>query len=167
MTYGVFGTEAQRALQARSVAAIDWIRTTPGACISGRFIRCDDLDRLGWATIDPLLDRDGVFGFRMFPADRVTSLSARLSEHGFRTDRWNVFVADRDTAVAASKRILARPLPDGVSTGLFPNEHESADMIALQAFMAANGVVPFPGIMLAGDLGRRGRTRPAGGGGAR
>ena len=150
--WGCFGTDMQRVLQAHSVAAIDWIRSTPGACIAGRFMGCDDLDRLGWDEIDPFLDRDGVFGFRMLPIDKVASLSARLSERGFRDDHWNVFVVDRNSARAASKRVLAKPLPSGMSIGIFPKEHESEEMIALQGFMAATGIVPFPGIMLAGDL---------------
>jgi hypothetical protein len=149
---GYFGSEAQRALQARVVESADWMQATPGASIGGRFMWCDDIDRLGWDTIERLLDRDGVFGFRMLPVGRVAAVSARLSERGFRADRWNVFVGDRGTALAASNRVLDNPLPSGVSAGSFPRDPESDEMIAVQAFMSGSGIVPFPGIMLAGDL---------------
>ena len=96
---GFFGTETQRELQARVVQAAAWIEATPGACNSGRFMGCDDFERLGWQTIEPLLDRDGVFGFRMVPVEKVAALSGHVSARGFRLDLWNVFVADRTPAL--------------------------------------------------------------------
>src|SRR3954454_10061625 len=103
---GFFGTETQQELQARVVQAGAWIEETPGACNSGRFMGCDDFDRLGWDVIDPLLDRDGVFGFRMVPAEKVAALAERVSQRGFRLDLWNVFEADRTAGLAASSRII-------------------------------------------------------------
>jgi hypothetical protein len=149
---GYFGNDAQRALQARVVAAIDWIRSTPGACIAGRLMGCDDFESLGWEAIDPLLDRDGVFGFRMIPVGKIAALSARLSQRGFRLDLWNVFVADRNAGLAAATRIAAAGLPDGISSADFPGEPDGERIVTVQRFMADNGVVPFPGIMLSGGI---------------
>src|SRR5262245_36303099 len=111
---GYFGTDAQRALQARVVDSFEWIRTTPGACVGGRFMACDDVETLGWETIDSFLDRDGVFGFRMLSASKTDTIAERLSRHGFRLDRWNVFVGDRASGLASSSRIVADGLPAGI-----------------------------------------------------
>jgi hypothetical protein len=149
---GYFGTDAQQELQARVVQAAAWIEMTPGACISGRFMGCDDFERLGWEVIDPLLDRDNVFGFRMVPAEKVAALSERVSQRGFRLDLWNVFVADRTAGLAASRRILAAGLSAGFTVGAFPREGDGEPIVGIQRFMAENGIVPFPGVMLTGGF---------------
>ena len=61
---GYFGTETQQRLQALAEASVGFINTTPGACQAGRFMGCDDADRLGWNQIDAFLQRDSVCGFR-------------------------------------------------------------------------------------------------------
>ena len=111
---GYFGTELQKHLQAQAEASADWIRTTPGACQSGRFMGCDDPDRLGWDVIDKILERDRICGFRMLPAGSANDLTARFSERGFRVDFWDVFSAERSRALGASTAIVVRGLPDGL-----------------------------------------------------
>lgn len=56
---GYAGTDEQRLLQQRAEAALGWAASTPGACNASRFLGVDDPDRLAWATIFDLLDRDG------------------------------------------------------------------------------------------------------------
>lgn len=149
---GYFGTNIQKQLQARVVESADWIRTTPGACNSGRFMASDDAERMGWDTIHRLLQRDGVFGFRMIPNGKLTDLAARLAERGFRLDLWDVFVADRESGLAASSKILAAGHHPDLTVGEFPSEPEDVRTVAIQRFMAENGIAPFSGSMLAGRL---------------
>ena len=104
---GYFGTEIQQRLQARVEASRDFIRTTPGACEAGRLMSCDDLHRLGWDRILGFLERDGICGFRFIPSDRVAGLRDRLAGQGFRLDTWDIFLADAETALAASDAILS------------------------------------------------------------
>ena len=44
----------------------------------------------------------------------MAGLNDRLAERGYRLDTWDVFLADRSTALLASKRILSRSLPAGL-----------------------------------------------------
>ncbi|ANT51468.1 GNAT family N-acetyltransferase [Mesorhizobium amorphae] len=150
---GYFGTELQQHLQAQAEASVDFIRTTPGACQTGRTMGCDDPDRFGWELIDKILNRDGICGFRMIPASKVDELKSRLAKGGFRLDTWDVFVADRLGALAASEAIVRRGLPDGLVDQDKPSEPEGAYTARIQALMAASGVVPFSGSLLAGTLG--------------
>lgn len=150
---GYFGTESQRRLQALSEASADFIRETPGASQGGRFLGCDDPDRLGWERISAFLDRDGIFGFRMIPAAGVEDLRSRLAKWSFRLDTWEVFLADRAGTLAASEAIIARGLPDGLHDLDAPTEPESEYTARIQALMGAAGVVPFSGSLLVGALG--------------
>jgi len=150
---GYFGTETQRRLQATAEANDDFIKETPGACQVGRMIGCDDPERLGWERIGAILDRDGICGFRLIPADRVGALRSRLAERGFRLDTWDLFLADRATALAASQAILSRGLPDGLTEMAQPTDPEGEDTRRIQALIGAAGVVPFSGSLLAGALG--------------
>jgi len=150
---GWFGTQEQQELQAQAEAADAFIRATPGACQAGRFMGCDDPDRLGWDRIGEFIDRDGICGFRLIPAARAEDVRARLAERGCRFDTWDVFIADRASALAASETILSGGVPDGVEELAMPTDPEGDDIARIQALMGAVGVVPFSGSMLAGALG--------------
>lgn len=150
---GYFGSEAQRRLQSIAEANVDFINTTEGACQAGRFLSCDDPKLLGWERIKSLLDRDGVFGFRLISPARADEVKSHVRTWNCRFDTWDVFVGDREAALAASEAILARGLPDGLTELESPREAEDAYMVRIQSLMAATGVVPFSGSFLAGALG--------------
>ena len=151
---GYFGTEMQQRLQAQAEASNDFINATPGACQAGRFMASDDPDKLGWAQISAFLDRDGICGFRLISADRVAKLRSHLRERNYRLDAWDVFLADRSTALAASEKLLSRQLPDGLTEMEQPTDPEGEYIGRIQALMGTAGVVPFSGSLLAGALGR-------------
>lgn len=150
---GYFGTQMQQRLQAQAEASVDFIKATPGACQTGRTMGCDDPDQLGWERIDAFLDRDGVCGFRLIPASKADALGSRLMERNFRFDRWDVFLADRASALAASEAIIARGLPDGLTDLHKPIDPEGEHTASIQVLMGAVGVVPFSGSLLVGALG--------------
>jgi RimJ/RimL family protein N-acetyltransferase len=114
---------------------------------------CDDLDLLGWQRITEFLDRDEICGFRLIPASSVEGLKSGLTERGYRFDTWDVFVADRATAMKASEAILACGLPDRLSEMERPTEPDREYIERIQGLMASAGVVPFSGSMLAGSFG--------------
>jgi hypothetical protein len=149
---GYFGTEMQQRLQAQAEASADFINATAGACQTGRTMGCDDPDRLGWERIVEYLDRDGICGFRLIPFDEVNRLRSRLTERGYRFDTWDVFLADRATALAASKAILSRGLPGDLVELERPTGPESNYTRRIQLLMDTVGVVPFSGSMLAGAI---------------
>ena len=150
---GYFGTEMQQRLQARAEAAVDFINATPGACQNGRMMGCDDPDRLGWERIEEFLDRDGVFGFRLIPAVKVDEVRSRMMRRNFRFDTWDVFVADRASALAASEAVISRGLPDGLTDLDKPTEPAGEYTARIQMLMGAAGIVPFSGSLLAGVVG--------------
>jgi RimJ/RimL family protein N-acetyltransferase len=149
---GYFGTEGQRRLQTTSEAAEELIRATPGACQNCRMMGCDDIDRLGWDRIDEWLARDGCIGFRLIPVARLKELRENLAARGYRFDTWDVFVADRASGLEACEPILAAGLPDGFAEAEKPVDPEGEELARWQALMAAAGVVPFSGSMLAGAI---------------
>ncbi|MBL6430523.1 MAG: hypothetical protein HPM95_02060 [Alphaproteobacteria bacterium] len=67
-----------------------------------------------------------------------------MSANGFRLDTWDVFLTDRDTALAACRPIVERGLPDGLAALDAPLTPEGATTRRIQAMMSAAGVVPFP-----------------------
>jgi hypothetical protein len=150
---GYFGTQKQQQLQARTEAGAAFASATPGACRAGRFMGCDDPDRLGWELIGEFIDRDGICGLRLIPAARVTDIKARRAELKCRFDTWDVFLANRATALAASKTIRSRGLPDGIEELAMPTDPEGDAMADIQGLMGAAGIVPFSGSMLASALG--------------
>jgi hypothetical protein len=150
---GYFGTEMQQRLQAQAEASVDFIKATAGACQAGRTMGCDDPGRLGWEQIEAFLHRDGVCGFRLIPADKAEDLRSRLAERNFRFDMWDVFLAERAIALAASEAIIARGPPDGLNDLDRPTHPEGEYTARIQALMGAAGVVPFSGSLLVGDLG--------------
>jgi hypothetical protein len=150
---GYFGTDAQRILQARAEAAVEFISRTPGACQAGRTMGCDQPDLLGWEKIEEFLARDRVCGFRLLPAGRADRLKAELEQRRYRFDTWDVFLAGRTAALDAADKIVSRGLPEGVTIlGRIENP-EGADTLDIQRLMAAAGVVPFSGSFLTGAFG--------------
>lgn len=150
---GYFGTAMQQRLQAQAEADAAFISITPGACQAGRTIGCDDPDRLGWAHIEKVLDRDGVCGFRLIPAALAEEVRTRMMRRNFRFDTWDVFLADRADALAASEAIISRDLPDDLFELHRPTEPEGEDTVRIQALMGMAGIVPFSGSLLVGALG--------------
>jgi len=148
---GYYGTEAQQRLQARVVAAFDWISSTPGASYGGRAIGCDDLDAFGWPLIDQILKRDGALIFRLIPRDRAAALTEWAISAGYRIDFWDVFIGDKTSVLNAADVILAEGLPDGMKIGTALVEPTGAQMDAIQALMSENGVSPYAGATLAGQ----------------
>ncbi|MFC5067583.1 GNAT family N-acetyltransferase [Flaviflagellibacter deserti] len=150
---GYFGTQRQQDLQAQAEKNVDLIKATPGACQNGRMIGVDDLDALGWDRIDEFLARDGVCGFRLIPAHRAGEIGVRLAERNCRFDTWDLFLADRTSALDACEPILAAGLPDGLSDLDQPTDPEGDDTARIQALIAEAGVVPFSGSFLVGACG--------------
>ncbi len=150
---GFFGSEVHQRLQAAAEANAGQVKVTPGACQSGRFLGCDDPDRFGWEVIDSILERDGIFGFRMVPAARANELAARFAERGFRLDLWDVFTAERSDALPVSEAIVSQGLHDELRDLETPTEPESAYTRSIQQLIADEGIVPFSGSMLVGQLG--------------
>ena len=151
---GYIGTEQQIALQMSADRAIDWMRSTPGACNPGRSLGTDDPDRLGWDTVLEILDREKIFAFRLMPADQVDRFATVLSEHGYRLDLWDVFMADRERSAHRTSPILADGPPEGFIERPSLESEEHPDTMKVQSFMLSNGVVPFSGSMLTGVFGR-------------
>ncbi|RWJ83362.1 MAG: GNAT family N-acetyltransferase [Mesorhizobium sp.] len=149
---GYYGTEIQQRLQAQAEASTGFINATAGACQTGRTMGCDDLDRLGWDRINGFLDRDGICGFRLIPADKAEGLRSRL-ERNFRFDTWDVFLADRVSALAAAEAIVSRGLPDSLTDLEKPTRPEDEYTARIQTVMGAAGVAPFSGSLLVGALG--------------
>lgn len=151
---GYFGTEQQQRLQAEAEASAGFIAATPGACQAGRTMGTDNPHEFGWQRIGEIIARDGVCGFRLIDTGSVEDIRSQLSNLGCRFDTWDVFLADRATALAAIRPILDSPLPAGLSLLPAPSEPEGEDMHRLQAMMAAAGLVAFSGSMLAGLFGK-------------
>lgn len=150
---GYAGSEAQIALMRRSDEHAGWTRAIRGACNVGRMLGCDDIEAIGWPTILDALQRDGSFGFRLLSVDAAEAAAVELQRHGYRLDLWDVFVADRAAAASKVEAILEPGLPPGLSWLDLGADPEGAAMKKLQAFMLANGVVPFSGSMLLGRYG--------------
>src|SRR5690349_15393091 len=112
---GYVGSDAQVRLMRQSDDNIDWARSTPGACNVGRMLGCDDIDALGWSTILDILKRDGMFVFRLLQIDDANGVAAELKKHGYRLDLWDVFSADRASAIFRANAIMDDGLPEGLS----------------------------------------------------
>ena len=150
---GYYGTETQQRLQTQAEASAGFVTATPGACQAGRIVGCDDPDKLGWDHIAEIIERDGVCGFRLIDTERVDEIRARLSHFGCRLDTWDVFLADRAAALAASARATERELPDTLSCRMLFLGAESGQVRELQSLMVNGGLVPFSGSMLTGEFG--------------
>lgn len=150
---GYVGTDQQIALQEFADDAFEWMNTTPGACNPGRSLGTDDPDRLGWDKIFEVLERDGIFAFRLMHSDQIDRIARMLSKNGYRLDLWDVFLADRAKSELQTLPILANGPPDGFIERPRLESADHPDTKKVQSFMVANGVVPFSGSMLTGDFG--------------
>jgi GNAT superfamily N-acetyltransferase len=150
---GYFGTDEQKALQARAEASVPEMSTKPGLCQNGRMVGCDDIDALGWPSIYEILDRDGFVGFRLIPAAREQEVRDRLAQRGFRLDTWNLFIASKEAILSSCTEIVKRPLPPGLTVLPMPDDPEGPYMHSVQALIASTGIMPFSGSLLAGLLG--------------
>lgn len=148
-----FGTEAQQSLQRQAEANVDFINATSGACQTGRMMGCDDPDRFGWERITEFLSRDGMCGFRLLSTRHADEVRMRLTGEAYRFDTWDVFLADREAALAVSEAIVARGLPEGLVELPQPTDPDSPYIGNIHALMAAAGIVPFSGALLTGALG--------------
>lgn len=150
---GYFGTQAQKTLQKAAEDEARFIATTPGACQAGRMMGCDDPEILGWDRIGEFIARDGVCAFRLVDAGQIREIETQLARWNCRLDTWNVFIADKATALDAAQAILCGGLPDGLAEREMPSDPEATLTEDIQAFMAAAGLVPFSGSMLVGSVG--------------
>jgi len=150
---GYVGTEQQIALQKSADDAFVWMSATPGACNPGRSLGTDDPDRLGWDKVFEVLERDGIFAFRLMRSDQVDRIAETLSKHGYRLDLWDVFTADRANSERKTSAIVADGLPAGFAERSPLESAEHPDTTRVQSFMVANGVAPFSGSMLTGQFG--------------
>jgi GNAT superfamily N-acetyltransferase len=89
----------------------------------------------------------------MLPSSRVAEVTERFAARGCRVDTWDVFAARAEEALAPSRAILAKGLPDDVAMLDLPRDAEHEAVRRVQAFMAANGVMSFSGSMLVGEYG--------------
>ena len=151
MTY--FGTETQVALQRRAEELYDWAYNTAGCCHPGRFCGTDDPKLLGWQTIEAVLRRDRVFGFRLLPAAERTSLSGRLEALGYRLDTWNVYLADALDALPPSREFVEETVPSDLDEHVLTPGDSNERAGEIQKFIAENSIAPFSSRMLKGDLG--------------
>jgi hypothetical protein len=149
---GLYGSESQRWLQARSLAAAGLVRETPGAVFAARMAGTDDPDRLGWDRIGATLRDEEAMTFRMIPVVECAEIERRLAEIGCAITWWDVFEGSDDSIRTACDAInqdrggdLALAGPSAAADGAFLEE--------VQAFMAACGVAPFPAQVLSGSLG--------------
>ncbi|WP_424932441.1 hypothetical protein [Amaricoccus macauensis] len=149
---GLYGSEAQRKLQARSLAAADTVAETPGAVFAARLAGTDDPDRLGWHRISAILRDEGAMTFRMIALKDCSEIERRLADIGCTITWWDVFDGSRDDIRAACNDILRLPRDDLALAG----RSASADgdfLGSVQAFMAKSGVAPFPAQVLSGSAG--------------
>jgi GNAT superfamily N-acetyltransferase len=150
---GYCGNERQRALQARTEIMSPYMKETPGACNTGRFIGVDDPDLLGWNNIFGFIETDGLVGFRLVDDEAVGAIEARLSGQGYRIDFWDVFSASREDAAQATQAVLDEGCPDGYREMPNLESAEHPRTIAFQKFLVAAGIAPFSGSMLTGTFG--------------
>ena len=92
-------------------------------------------------------------GFRLIPPGKADEIRSRLAKRNFRFDTWDVFLADRASALAASEAIMSRGLPNGLTDLDRPSDPVGEYTFRIQALMAAADVVPFSGSLLTGALG--------------
>ncbi|MBB3541977.1 MULTISPECIES: GNAT family N-acetyltransferase [unclassified Rhizobium] len=149
MTY--YGTEKQQRLQRQSDEAQPKIAATPGLVQAGRFFSVDNFDLIDWAFVDERLAQDGVFGFRMMSATRIEDIRLKLGP-SYRVDVWSVCRADRTAATRACTAILKDDIPGGLTRVNLTADPGDDAVGAIQTCMAENGIAPFSGAMLAGNI---------------
>lgn len=150
---GYFGTEIQKRLQKIAEESAGFIAATPGACQAGRMMGCDDPEMLGWDRIAEFVTRDGVCAFRLLDARQIKELKVQLARRDCRLDTWDVFIGDRERALAASQTIISAGMPDGLAELKMTADPDDQLTESVQMFMAEAGIVPFSGSMLVGSVG--------------
>lgn len=146
---GFYGTIHQQELQRRTYAMRDWIAATPGLYNAGRFTGVDDPDMIERDTMDHMLERDRILGLRMISPKQAETYFPQLERQGCRIDCWDILIGDVDSVSARVLMIANRALPNGM-LAISPSEDaDGAAIVKLQAFLAKNGIAPFPGFMLA------------------
>lgn len=142
---GFYGTEQQRALQRRTQMMRDRIADAHGIYDAGRFMGIDEPEKVPPSEVERMLARDGLVAFRMISPAQAASVFPPLEARGYRIDTWDIFVGGLDDAGARAQAIACRPLPDGLAVGPLHDDPEGAETLALQRFLAASGLAPFPG----------------------
>jgi hypothetical protein len=150
---GYVGSKLQARLQRRAEESALWVRDTPGACNGGRMLGCDDIEKLGWDAIFEALEHDGAFGFRLARTELVPAISHTLEKQGYRIDFWDVFSAREPDALVPAQEILADGLPKGLVNLSLGDDPEGPMVRRVQEFLVENGIAPFSGSMLLGELG--------------
>lgn len=127
----------------------DWTARTPGACNGGRVMATDAYDRLGWESIDPHLEEDGVFVFRYVLVEDVPALEAAVAARGATLHIWSLFYG-RAGEIAAARR-PRRDLP--VDICLSAEERPSPETVAeAMGFLSGQGIMPYTARNLAGEI---------------
>lgn len=145
---GFFGTGQQQALQRRTHDMREWIAATPGIYNAGRFMGVDDPDSFAPEELERMLARDGLLGLRMISPAQAKRHFPALEAKGCRIDSWDILVGDAPHAGLAASAIAAGPLPEGIVIQPPLDDPQGARTVAIQRFLAANGLAPFPGTML-------------------
>lgn len=148
-----FGTDAQVTLQRRTEDLQPWLDDTPGACNAARFCASDDPRVLGWDTIGAVLQRDGVFGFRLCDALERPDIDEHLATFGYALHTWDVLMADAHEVVARSRAWASQPWPSDLREHRLLRDDSDDRVRELQAFMAGCGIAPFSARRLRGELG--------------
>jgi len=109
-----------------------------------------------------VLDEFGVAGLRRafhhgkgvaVEVGRVAAdLVGRLTPRGYRVDFWDTFIAGRSAAMSRVEEILANGLPGDLMQLDMAIEATSPIVRHVQEFMARNGIAPFSGSMLVGEI---------------
>jgi Acetyltransferase (GNAT) family len=148
---GFFGTEHQQVLQRRTYEKRHWIAATPGIYNAGRFMGVDDPGTQSWSTMQAMLDRDGLLGFRMISPQQASRCFPRLEAAGCRIDTWDILVGEPHDAGRQARAIVAKGLPAGIAIRPPLAGAESAETRDVQQFLADNDLAPFPGTMLSAE----------------
>ena len=80
---GLYGSVAQRRLQAGALESLEATRRTPGAVFAARMSGTEDPERFGWDRISAILRAEGAMTFRMIAAAACPEVERRLAELGF------------------------------------------------------------------------------------
>lgn len=96
-----------------------------------------------------MLERDGLLGLRMISPQQAAHWFPQLESIGCRIDTWDIFVGEARDAGRQARGIVGEGLPTGIEVLPPLADAGSAERLRVQEFLAANGLAPFPGAMLA------------------
>jgi Acetyltransferase (GNAT) family len=146
---GYFGSEFQQRQQRRAEELLPRAQNTRGFSNGGRNITVDDPLHLGWPALIAELEAHGVLALRMLPAELIEETSRRFGEAGYRVDYYDTFTSNSGETAAA---LVAAGVPHGFQHLPAPIRGDDPQIARIQAFMHGNGIVPFSGSMLCGEL---------------